>query len=644
MIKETVIEFQKNEADVDEGLGDAGIETFSNSPYYSAAKESGQNSKDAMREGPVKMSFLLHKVKTKSLPFYNSFSGTIKQCLKRVEVSENSDEKEKDFFTNARNILDKDDIAVLEISDVNTSGLIGPCKDRTPFYSLLKGTGVSQKNSDTSNGSFGIGKDASFAISDLRTVLYSTIYIDKATGKKTFLAQGKTKLVSHIDTEGIHRKGTGWWGYKGFNAIDNRFDVPNWMDRKNVGTSVFSIGFREEEDWKYRMAAALLSTFFIAIADKDMEFNVNNDIFITSESISMHFEDPDIYQAAIESGCEEEFQFSRSLYNCYVSAESINYEKEIKKDDVGSIGNFRIRVLKQKGLPKRIGFVRNGIFITDNLKNFNHPFRQFPRYSDFIALVWPLEPKGSAILKTLENPSHDEFSANRIINEDKRKIASLIMKSLGTVIRETIKNCTQSQPNKIEALNELAEMFPLTSVNKEGSSEEQSPTILKYEVPRKTKKKKKKKKKTIVTVKNTPEQTDAPEQEERQNKTDQEKQSEQKNQSEQAENPEGNNNADIGKKLHLSDQRNINKGVNFRRILFNVNKSRLASLRVEATGLAQNTKLLITKASNGKVIDGEVQMNMETGNRVSLDICFEEAYTGPIEISCTVLGKIDEIK
>lgn len=636
MINKTVLEFERNEAGSNEGLGDPGVETFNNTPYSSAAKESGQNSKDAMSKGPVKMAFLLHKIKAEQLPLHNSLLETVNHCLNRKDVTENSDSKEKDFFTNARMILNRAEIPVLEISDSNTTGLVGPAIDGKPFYSLLKGAGVSDKPSITSNGSFGIGKDASFAISDLRTVLYSTLYKDAFTGTESFLAQGKVKLASHIDSQGVPRKRTAWWGYSGFQAIDKHSDVPYWMKRSEIGTSVFSIGFREEELWQHRMIAALLTTFFIAIVDKEMEFNVDNTISITAETISQYFEDPEVAAAAVESGSKEEFEFSKSLYRCYVSSDSVNYDKEISASGDGSIGNFQIRVLKQKGLPKRVGFVRNGIFITDNLKNFNHPFRVFPRYSDFIALVSPLNSKGSALLKTLENPSHDEFSANRIINEEKRSAALALMKELGRTIRETIKNYTRSKPNKVEALNELAETFPFSTLNaEEGDLNEHSPTILKYEPPRKTKKKKKKKK-SNVSVKS---QTITHDTNEPIEPSEQAIPQEPKEPQEPKPSPEGYKCLDVGKKLNLIDQRNISKSKDRRRVLFNVNKSRFALLKIEATGLAQNTKIFIQDATIGRVINGEIQMNMEAGHRISLDIYFDEDYSGPIEISCTILGE-----
>jgi hypothetical protein len=87
---------------------------------------------------------------------------------------------------------------VLEISDQNTTGLIGPTTDSTSvFAALVKGDGVTNKLDVTSAGSFGIGKNAAYAVSDLQTVIYSTCYCLK--GEKKFAAQGRLRLISHTD-------------------------------------------------------------------------------------------------------------------------------------------------------------------------------------------------------------------------------------------------------------------------------------------------------------------------------------------------------------------------------------------------------------------------------------------------------------
>ena len=73
---------------------------------------------------------------------------------------------------------------MLTVSDFNTTGLTGPREEVSPFHSLVKSSGVSNKEDDTSGGSFGIGKSAAYSASDLQTVFYATSYIN-AAGRKT---------------------------------------------------------------------------------------------------------------------------------------------------------------------------------------------------------------------------------------------------------------------------------------------------------------------------------------------------------------------------------------------------------------------------------------------------------------------------
>src|SRR5690606_29721587 len=120
--------------------------------------------------------------------------AAVEACLDKAKSSRN--DKEIDFFSRAREVLTADRLKILRISDSNTKGLIGPAAPGTPFHSLVKASGVSNKDSDTSGGSFGIGKKAAFAASELQTVFYSTIYRELTSRKELFLAQGKTLLVS----------------------------------------------------------------------------------------------------------------------------------------------------------------------------------------------------------------------------------------------------------------------------------------------------------------------------------------------------------------------------------------------------------------------------------------------------------------
>ena len=110
--------------------------------------------------------------------------------------------KTVNFLNQAIKVCQKDTIRILRISDFNTTGLPGSKEYKSsPWQNLVKSSGVSDKNG-TSGGSYGIGKSAPFACSDLRTVYYSTLDNE---GIRAY--QGVANLVSFKSKDRFLRKG-----------------------------------------------------------------------------------------------------------------------------------------------------------------------------------------------------------------------------------------------------------------------------------------------------------------------------------------------------------------------------------------------------------------------------------------------------
>ena len=153
MPNNTCLQFLANEADEDEGLNDAGIETFKDAPYASTARECGQNSIDAGMDSPIRVRFELLSILSNQFPQIEEFKEVIRNCQEKISHAGKSSDVEIDFFQNAKNILNADLIKVLAISDENTTGLAGPCEQGTPYHALVKSAGVTKKSSETSAGS-----------------------------------------------------------------------------------------------------------------------------------------------------------------------------------------------------------------------------------------------------------------------------------------------------------------------------------------------------------------------------------------------------------------------------------------------------------------------------------------------------------
>ena len=448
----TTLRFISNDADEDEGLNNAGIETFRDAPFAGIARECGQNSLDAAVHAPATLRFDLLEIPADEFPAIGDYRVTLEACRRRAQERKKRDEFL--FFTNALAILRKPTVPVLRIADEGTTGLAGPCIQGTPFHALVKSAGVSEKGLETAGGSFGIGKHAAYAVSGLRTVFYSTIYAD-SNDEEQFLAQGKSILVSHIGQDGLPKKASGYWGAENYQPLDSVNDVPEWMRRVRRGTSIFAAGFPEAEDWGLRVAESLLRNFFAAVHRGTIRFCIDNDsIVIDSDSLPELFADERIRQAADDNLSLEDFTYSRHLYECLVDEESKTFVTNIPR-----LGSMQMHVAVRDYLPKRVFLIRNGMVITDNLQYFNDKFVRFPMFRDFIALVEPNDDSASKLIKRLEDPKHRDLSAERLLDRREQDQVKRAMRELINWIRASIKEETFEEPEDEVEVDELSEFF-----------------------------------------------------------------------------------------------------------------------------------------------------------------------------------------
>ena len=616
--------FLKNEAGEKDGLGDAGIETFRNAPYASAAREAGQNSRDAEESLPVKLTFDVLNLSHDQIPAYDKLLAALKACAKTAEQ-----EKEVEFFTNAIAVASSSYVPVLRIADFNTRGLAGPAdKPGTPFHSLLKSSGVSTKESETSGGSFGIGKNASFAVSDLQMVMYSTRYAN-AEGTEAFAAQGKIKLVSHVDADGVSRRATGYWGnVDGFTAVTDPRLVPDWLRRDVRGTSIHCMGFRETDDWAELMTSSLVTNFFCAVHRDQMVFEVASGAYeVNGNTVEALLSRSDIQSAAEKSGQLQDLEFSAQLYRCLVSP--LAEEQIITIPD---LGDFRVRILVEAGMPRRIGFIRNGMYITDSLRHFGQPLKRFPGSRDFVALVEPIGMESEKLMKRLENPAHDDLSAARIADPAKRATAEVAMKKLGKRLRELIRQTTGVEHQDAMVLDELGQYFSQPSNGQAAREDkgENDPESHRFTPPKRK-----------ALRKSAPHPTTGDD-----------------GGSGGSGNGKGGGSGGRGpgagsgksgqgrrglrEPVPLSDVRNTvvtgSGQPNGRKLHFTPDIDGRISLAVEAPGVNETVILPLSSADQGELQNGRLILSVTKGERMSLSVTLADSYDGPVEVVAVDAG------
>lgn len=637
--------FLPNDAGEKEGLGDAGIETFRDAPYASCAREVGQNSLDAptkqpgLEGRPVRLTFDVLRRPADDIPWHDDLCRAVEAC--RIQALQEPGGREADFFRIASEVARGGTLPILRISDENTTGLVGPPDVAgTPFHSLVKASGVTVKDNEDSGGSFGIGKNAAFAVSGLQTVFYSSLYLNGITGEEEFAAQGKAKLVSHTTDDGSKCRATGYWGNpQNFSAVTDPAQVPEWMQRENVGTSIFCLGFLGEEDWAERMVYSLISNFFCAIHRGRVEFSVDEGRFLINKgTLADLMENPDIQAAAENIGHLADLHFAHQLYRCLVSEKA----EEIPLGHIPGLGETNMRILAEEGMPSRVGFIRNGMLITDNLRNFGQPLARFQGSLPFIALVEPADQGAGTLLKKLENPAHDGFSPERILDVAKRATAEKAMRELGHKIRKSIRESTSVRHEGPEVLDELAEYFSQTGNSDADPDEagEDNPEVPKYEFEAKRRRRRTTRTRTgggdggrRTGGGGGGDGTGG------------------------GEGPgTGTGTGGRGSRgerevVELADVRNRIAGTEERRELhFDSPVDGTIELTVHATGVNAPEELLITSArraasgSNSLPIDesGILALEVQAGQRSNLEVSFSEPYSGPIELRAAQEVAVEE--
>lgn len=396
------------------GIGEAGIETFKGTPYRSLAREICQNSLDARvsSDKPVVVEFSCTQEETGSLPEFAALKEAIDSCLDFWTKQKNK--KTVDFFKNAVKVAEQGTIPVLRISDFNTTGLVGSDQDyNTPWQNLVKASGVSDKGG-ASGGSFGIGKSAPYACSDLRTVFYATH--DK-NGLKA--CQGIARLVSFAlkskflkrDTDNI-TTGIGYYGEMDKNrAIPECRSLDKGFRRREPGTDVFILGFTSKPGWQKEVIASVLDDFLISIFLGLLEVRV--------EGVS-------ISKASLPEVVEEYKETAVMAYNYYQTLISPN--AHVITENFEGLGELELHVLIQNGLHRRVLMSRsNGMKVFDQ-KNISSAIQ-------FAGICILKDEAINSYFREMENPQHDAWEPER---HSKPAEAKKRKQSLSRYIKEQV--------------------------------------------------------------------------------------------------------------------------------------------------------------------------------------------------------------
>ena len=441
--------FGTNDTGETEGPNNSGIANFTDDRTGGLVREVLQNSIDARahQDQPVEVSFQVEELPTSGLDIPG-----LKLALEASHESVAIDDRHKKQFRRGIAMLDtalkRREIVALRITDANTTGASDKNDRKDKWHSLTKTVGLSEKDMRDSGGSFGIGKHAAFAATDLRTVLYATAYYENGVGgpiSRRFT--GKSILVSH-EVKGKGYRASGWLETDGNPLRDSAISEGYWL--QSPGTQVNILGFDDSsvEEWEAQAKESLVEHFFHALANKNLRVDIG-DSTIDSESLD-----------EIAIGMDEDI-----LKLIEVSRAQVADHTDI--EGIGRV-NLSIRVHEDgEHGQKTIALVRDaGMMITRQLGNMRITPSQrmvsIPRHwLGFTAIVECLSQGERSLLREAEGPRHDKLSADNADPSEQKQVARAL-RELGKWVVEAIrKHAEPPPPADSDNADELADVLPL---------------------------------------------------------------------------------------------------------------------------------------------------------------------------------------
>lgn len=416
---------------------------FSDDPLPKLVREVVQNSLDAKEPGlntPVQVVFTETHVRADIIGAAD-LKRHLMACRDRAKEDKRPDVRK--HYDRALKTLNAKYIKCLQIVDSGTTGLEG-----SNWNALVSQEGSVQKSGDAPGGSYGIGKNAVFNVSDLRTVFYSTRCLERGRMDKL---QGKSTLMAHPNPKNKQEQlqHIGFFAMPDVNPILGK-DLPDFFRLNDVGAGVFIMGFNPRSgEWAKEVTSAIIENFFYAVHHKRLLVAINaqrsEEIVVSHETLDPLFEGQD---------------HEKPSYHYY---RAIRDEEPKKTDAIGRIGPLDVHVVIGSG-PRRTAYVnRNGMLITDIRDQKVNPLAPQGRslWPDFAAVVVPATAEGDQWIRRTENPSHDSMSPAQLIEQMEIRDARRWFREAKDRIREIID--TRAQIEKYgdpSNLIELASMFP----------------------------------------------------------------------------------------------------------------------------------------------------------------------------------------
>ena len=431
---------------------DSASEFFTTDPIAKLVREIIQNSLDAKQSGlssPVEVSFTSGQMRSDVFDG-KALQSHLRACYERVEREE-FDPEIGEFYKRAEGFI-QDSIPFLSVIDSGTTGLNSPQK----WNALVEQAGAVWKPDRLpAGGAFGIGKNAAFNLSAIRTVLYSTRYIERRRGRQERV-QGKSILMSHTPHGARPSRDVQHVGFLRWPKLNNFSELPSELRLDETGTGVFILGFdpptSSTQEWMDEITKAVIDNFFFAVHNQALVVNITSaegeSQSVTHESVATHISR--IYGDKPSNGC---------FYHKAVSSA----REPIRVEAGGDLGDLHLYVLVDEG-PSRTAYVnRMGMLISESKEIDVNPVSPMRRalWPEFAAVIVPASDSGDRWSRRMENPSHDEVAPTKLRDPKSRRDAIKTFANARRAVRQAIDGLVGTGNYESESnIKELRSILP----------------------------------------------------------------------------------------------------------------------------------------------------------------------------------------
>ncbi|MFS0689533.1 hypothetical protein AB1K89_09835 [Sporosarcina sp. 179-K 8C2 HS] len=457
-------------------INNAGIETFRGNELDSLTREICQNSLDAIKDetNPVIIEFKSFDIPSDKFPNQQELVEVYKKC---EQTWNGKNDKSEQFIKQAQQIMAQPLIHFLRISDFNTKGLEGARKGElgSPWSSLIREAGSSNK-SDSSGGSFGIGKSAPFANSLLRTLFYESL---DTTNYKSHI--GVANIMSFEKEPGLTTIGSGYYtNDESSKAIPGFLNLDPNYERTETGTDIYIAGFKPKPNWVSAIRNSVLFNFFITIHQRKLIVRIEDEV-ISHENLG------ELIQSLDDT--KEEYRHLKSYYEVLTSDKALAIPSPKRKyKTIGTFeeGEATLYIMKGDDLNRRVLMTRKA-----GMRLFEQN-----RISGSISFTGILIITGrymNQVFKQMENPAHTLWEPNRY--EPSPREAERAFSDLRKFVRETVQQTFQVETTDTMDAIGLSDFLPDEPILGAGEDKRESLTMKIKELKQKKKTKQKKKSK-----------------------------------------------------------------------------------------------------------------------------------------------------